>query len=796
MSLAKREQIIRSLSHKEAEELFYTWPFWARPAQLAPEGNWIVWLILAGRGFGKTRSGGEWIRQRVEQGARRLIIAGPTAGDTRDAMIEGESGLLAISPPWNKPRYEPSKARVSWPNGAMALVISADEPDRFRNKQCLVGDSAVLLADGTSRPLREIASGDIVATRAGPKRVLNAWMTMRNAEVFRLRTVGGRVIIGTADHPVWVEGMGFLPMGSLTAGMSVCAVSACDGEARRGIATMAATTSQWSACIVKCGRPRTARFPKTSTSTTRTKIRRTTAWTTSNSYPDPITVQGTTIGICDHTSTRRAEIPTRPCGVIARRADGASSYAPSAVGATRAGGLIQDVFARHAVLSGLGLAPSLLANPSANNARSRLRRPSAFSDIARGVATLERARSADQQSATSFALNAPSPSLVNGPTHDSANRNAVSFSTDVIACVEKCETRADVYDLEVEDAHEFVANGIVVHNCDTFWADELAAWRYPEAWDQLQFGFRLGAGYIEPRGVVTTTPRPTEIIKKLVSDPTTALTGGSSYENRANLAPAFFAKIVAKYAGTRLGRQELEAQILDDAPGALWKRTQIDATRVDKLPELKALVIAIDPATTSGEDSDETGITIAGVGIDGHGYVLEDLSGHYTPAEWGALVVTEYHRRRINRIVAEINQGGELVTANIKAAAEKYEEDKHKAGEPTGGPVFVVTVHAKQGKRARAEPVAALYEQGRVHHFGVFPELEDQQCSWEPGETDSPDRLDSVVYALTELMVEVDPRRAQTKPLALETKFTNMGGKPFAPPPAPEAYEGDGGVRF
>ncbi|PZN08384.1 MAG: ATP-binding protein [Bacillota bacterium] len=399
------------LSDEEAEALLYDWRFWARPKQLPPEGPWRIWLILAGRGFGKTRTGAEWVREQVERhGRRRIAIVGRTAADVRDVMVEGESGILSISPPWFRPVYEPSKRRLTWPNGAIATLYSADEPD-----------------------------------------------------------------------------------------------------------------------------------------------------------------------------------------------------------------------------------------------------------------------------------------LLRGPQHDAA------------------------------------------------WADELAAWRRPEAWDNLMFGLRLGP---DPRVVVTTTPRPVKIIRDLLQDPTCVVTRGSTYENAANLAPAFLEQIISRYEGTRLGRQELYGEVLDDVPGALWQRKRIDELRVREAPELVRVVVAIDPAVTSEEGSDETGIVVAGRGVDGHAYVLADRSCRMSPDGWARRAVKAYYDFDGDRIVGEVNNGGDLVETVIRTVDPKV---PYKA------------VRASRGKAVRAEPVAALYEQGKVHHVGTFEHLEDQLCQITPDGyqgAGSPDRADALVWALTELMLE------------------------------------------
>ena len=386
--------------------VLYDWTVWARPAQLAPPGDWRVWLILAGRGFGKTRSGAEWVRQQVESGhARRIALVGATAADVRDTMIEGESGLMRAFPDEHRPRYEPSKRRVTFHNGAIATTYSADEPDRLR-----------------------------------------------------------------------------------------------------------------------------------------------------------------------------------------------------------------------------------------------------------------------------------------GPNHDLA------------------------------------------------WADEVAAWRYPESWDQLMFGLRIGD---RPRCVATTTPRPTKLIRTLVERADTTVTRGSTYDNAANLSPAFLDEMRQRYEGTRLGRQELEAELLLDADGALWTRDMLDKARTTNVPTLRRIVVAIDPAASANNDSDETGIVVAGVDDHGIGYVLEDRSMKGSPAEWASAAVTAHHVHKADRIVAEANQGGDMITHTLRTVDSS---------------VPVKLVHASRGKRTRAEPVAALYEQDRVRHAGTFPELEDQLCTW-TADGPSPDRLDALVWALTELMV-------------------------------------------
>jgi phage terminase large subunit-like protein len=273
------------------------------------------------------------------------------------------------------------------------------------------------------------------------------------------------------------------------------------------------------------------------------------------------------------------------------------------------------------------------------------------------------------------------------------------------------------------------------------WCDELAAWKYPEAcWEQAEFGLRLGS---QPQAVITTTPKPTKLIKMLAESTSTYLTRGSTYDNRRNLAPSFFQKIIAKYEDTRLGRQELNAEILEDRPGALWTLKAIDSDRVSQVPAVRRVVLGVDPAVTSGEESAEWGIVLVAEGVSPSGqewpphyYVVHDLSGRYTPNAAAQIIVDAYRTLGVDRIIAEVNNGGDLLEAILRNVDHAF---AYKA------------VHASRGKLTRAEPIAALYEQHRVHHVGTFGALEDQMCDYEPTASKSPDRMDALVWAITEL---------------------------------------------
>lgn len=450
---ARRIDVLKGFSDEVADELLWRWDFWGRPNQQEPAGEWAIWLMLAGRGFGKTRAGAEWVRKiacgptPLKGGrCRRIALVAETAADARDVLVEGESGVLAVHPPDFRPLYEPSKRRLTWPNGATATLFNAVEPDQLR-----------------------------------------------------------------------------------------------------------------------------------------------------------------------------------------------------------------------------------------------------------------------------------------GPQHDAA------------------------------------------------WSDELAKWRYAqETWDNLQFGLRLGD---DPRQIITTTPRPIVTLKAIIAEPGVIVTKGSTYDNRANLAPKFLAKVEARYAGTRLGRQELDAEILDDAPDALWRRAKLDEKRLAKtakLPDMQRIVVAIDPASQGGGDGEvgsgaETGIVVAGLGVDGRGYVLDDLTTAADPNGWALRAVKAYDDYKADIIIAEKNQGGAMVEAVIRSVRKTLPID---------------LVHASRGKVTRAEPIAALYEQGRVSHVGAFPQLEDQMVVFTPfgieGGTTG-DRVDALVWALTHLFPSIiyhaeKPATAQVKEDRWRRAFNRQRG--------------------
>ncbi len=279
---------------------------------------------------------------------------------------------------------------------------------------------------------------------------------------------------------------------------------------------------------------------------------------------------------------------------------------------------------------------------------------------------------------------------------------------------------------------------------DSAWCDELASWQYPnQTWNNLNFALRLGQ---PPKCVVTTTPKSIELVRTLSNGPGVHVTRGTTFQNKDNLAPEFFDAIVEQYDGTNIGRQEIYAELIDQDENALWKRAWIEDARLTSHPPVARIVVAIDPAMSAKPSSSETGIVVVGADMHReHAYVLADESGRLTPQGWAMRAVHLFDKFNASRIIAEDNAGGDLVKSTLKAAVPRTLPYKG--------------IKARTGKYLRAEPVAALYEQGRVHHVGRFPELEDQMCTWsaELGPSGSPDRADALVHAITELMIERIP---------------------------------------
>lgn len=278
-----------------------------------------------------------------------------------------------------------------------------------------------------------------------------------------------------------------------------------------------------------------------------------------------------------------------------------------------------------------------------------------------------------------------------------------------------------------------------------FWLDEFAKYKYPqEFYDQLMLCMRLPN--TDPKILITTTPRPIKALTSLINSPTNYVVRGSTYENKSNLSKIFIQEVERRYKGTRLGKQELNAEILTDTPGALWSYELLDTTRTTlDYTKLVKIIISVDPAVSTTNSSNQTGIIVAGIDEHNTGFVIDDHSGVYTPTEWATKVFELYDMYKANLVVGEVNNGGDLVESNIQTYAKLLKRPH----------LPFKKVYATRGKYLRAEPVSTLYTSGNIKHIGVFPELEDQMCTWVPGET-SPDRLDAMVWAFTELLIKTN----------------------------------------
>lgn len=708
----KVKQVLSELTPQQLEELQYDWKFWGRPEQQEPKGNWKIWLPLAGRGWGKTRCGAEWVRHRIKSGDRRIACVAPTKGDVRRVMVEGESGLLNICWKGDKtyrgaemgfPVWSPTNNSVTWANGAKAEFFSAEDPERLRGPQfhsawCFIEGTQVV-TDAGEKDVKTLQVGQRVLTSKGFKRILAT--SQRPSIVGTVKFSNGKELTGTYEHPIWTN-RGWVKLGELKEGNIVCAINVLNGTVSGGITTMTDTTNTGEQdqkvvktekdCTGQFTKITTGKFQKVSTYITRMVTKLTTTFQTSNSYPGRNT--------CDTT-----EKSLLSQGQILSQCDTKQT--------------VKTVVR--------WLKEKLLLKKSSANSVSSKRQTTS-------VKLLESVRIAEKPLSLF-----EETSVVN-----------------VVSTWEE-ETEQVVFNIQVEDCPEYFANGILTHNCD-----EICAWtRMQETWDMLQFTLRLGKN---PRILVTTTPKPVKLLRSIIKPENIASgrvykTSGSSYENSDNID----LEALSQYEGTRLGRQELYAEILDEAAGALWNRKMIDDAQFD-LPEdcivkdedgitvnfdasrkefakkLIKVVVSVDPAITSNEESDLTGIMVAGIDINGNAYILEDATDRYMPEQWAAKAISLYNEYEADLIVAERNQGGDMVRSTLRTVDDT---------------VPIKMVHASRGKYARAEPVSSLYERGKVKHLKYLEDLEEQMVTWEPlGSIGSPDRLDAMVWAVTNLLLK------------------------------------------
>ena len=348
--------------------------------------------------------------------------------------------------------------------------------------------------------------------------------------------------------------------------------------------------------------------------------------------------------------------------------------------------------------------------------------------------------------------------IVIGRVETETKRICLEGEAGLLVCLDSSEvakynaSRGDMYVRHTNGAVCYVASADVPdsvrgYNLSRAWCDELAQWRYAEkVWDEaLLPALRKG----DARIVVTTTPQSNRLLRRLLDDESTVATRGSTWDNAANLSSTALDGLRRRYEGTRLGRQELEGELLTDVPGALWTPALLDLARTDRVPQLARVTVAVDPAVTSGDDADDTGIIVAGLGVDGVVYVLADYTCHLPPRGWARRALAAFDEHQADRVVAEVNNGGDMVEHVLRSERDW---------------VPYRTVHASRGKRVRAEPVASLYgdperledSQPRVRHVrsADLAHLEDELCTWTPESGDSPDRLDALVWAVWDLVVD------------------------------------------
>lgn len=677
--------------------------------QRPPEGDWSIWVTAGGRNSGKSFGGMHWLADYAAKhpGLRARIIA-PTFGDAVASCIEGPSGLKRFAPHGKWKPSEPGGAMYDFGNGSSVWLIGTptlNDVDRLRalgNIHCLVGDTLIALRRGLV-PIRDVRAGDEALTRRGWRVVTWAGQTGVRSDLHRLTSESGSELVGTSDHRVWTD-RGWVAMAFLKNSdtLTECRPLKASRTARCASPAIC-TTAGPDSCIESCGSKLTARSPMVGTSTTSTEFAVTTCSKTLSQCPGQTT--------CDCTRIDRAPL--------------LNSERRTRTGAT--GGRSTRAVLRRAWSALRRSLTEALRPIGSGSARSAVRRSSATST---GPATSSRMRPA------------PSARPSSAP---SATRRPESYLKPAPGRVRRSSPIANaeptpVYDLTVQGEHEFFANGVLVHNCDVF--EEFAANRQATAaWDQAKLSRRNPT--IPNKAVIATTPRPLKLLKEWAKDPNVVYTRVSSFANKY-ADPAWLEEI-RKLEGTRIYRQEVLGEILDDVQGALWTLADIERSRM--IPAIVRYAIGVDPPSGNGT----CGIAVLGSDAEQHIHVVADLSiADATPNQWAQQVI-DAHDTYGGVVVCEKNQGGKMVKNTL-------DNVRKGAGQP---PLPIKEVWASEGKRTRAEPIAVLWEVAdQVAHFPGDDEayaaltlMVDQLTSWVPpgGENPpsdfSPDRLDAAVWA-------------------------------------------------
>lgn len=701
----QREQWASRLSPETIEEIRRgEWWWTSRPVQVPPElGEWLIYLYLAGRGTGKTRSGAEWIVERTQKhpldasGAptERLLV-GAKIADVRNTLIGGPSGILRVLERKGiKYRFykSPKPRIVILDTGAQIHGDGAENGDVGRgfnladvwlDELCIAKGQMVATPSG-SVPIEDVRAGDIVDTRFGPRRVSRAWMSGRNRETVVIRA-GGRSVTCTGNHPI-LTGRGWVRADSISPfdivfiwkkrSLDLRPTSSgpmSGGTGTRGTDTTGSGTECSYTC--RCGSASTAYSQTGTKSTISTETSSTTASKTSCS------------------SASRSMPATMP--------------------------------------------PS---GPMPSGSRTRHPRPSARESVPCGAGG-----SRGRSSAT--CVEPPSTAPECGRSAAQTTVGEGSRGNLLPVTVESVTTgpATDVYDLTVDGAHEFLVDGLVVHNCK---------WPKPdESWvEGLMPALRTQLVGDHPRAFVTTTPKPMKLLREWVAanDGSVIVARGSTYDNAENLSPQILAQYRKKYEGTRIGEQEIYGKLLDDAIGELFVLADLNRARVDDDFDWSRLVhvaVGVDPGLTG--DGDETGVVVVGSDAAGDMYVLADrtiMGAGKEAAEHCWNVFSEFDAEAL---VVETNLGRRWMTETFvdiyRAMVDDGDLPKRRGGCP------LKEIDAKASKLLRAQPVGMRCQQGRLHMVGFSPKLEDQMVEFDPNDKDSPDRMDALVHAARWLM--------------------------------------------
>lgn len=740
-SLDRKNEFIKNLK--------FNWDFWARPTQKLPslESEWKVWMILSGRGWGKTRTGAEAIKKlMLENPGCRVGIVGMTAGAVRDTCYEGEAlditTELFTARGWSTMGDLVVGDRVYASDGTLTDIEWVS--DIYNDRPCYrvtLSDGSVINADAQHKWY--------VHTEQAGYRV----QTTQEMAIAGVRR--GRMYHWSVNAPVTLKTPSVIP----TIDPYCLGYWLGDGTAKNGnITTMdSEVIARFEAAGYKTrayewgsrGKAQTYGVYKFQTDLRQLKL------LNSKHVPDEVWHWST----ADRLNFIQGMMDSD--GDVTERGQCAFNNTNYKL-----------IAGLHSILSSVGVRVSLPNKPhtSASQGVSDSWRLSFTTDLPvvgllrksknqivadrsrdRAIVSIESVQSVPVRCIS--VKHASHVFLVGRsfiPTHNSGllavippemySQNGGKYNKSLGQLTLSNGSKAFGYSgADPEKLRGFQSNFL--------WMDELCAFSYAqEAWDMAMMGLRLGK---HPRIIITTTPKPSpliiELVRRGVEEPDNViLTTGSTFDNSANLPQSTLDELRKRYEGTTMGRQELYAELILDDPGALWKRANIEDLRISvhdfDITKMQKIVVAIDPSMSAvTERESETGMIVAGLGLNGHAYIIEDCSAlRPSPDTWSKLAIAKYHEYAANRIVAEVNQGYDLVTNLLNTHDDT---------------VPVKKVYATRGgKFLRAEPIAALYEQNRVHHVGLHPKLEDQMTQWIPGKA-SPDRLDAMVWALTDLML-------------------------------------------